>query len=325
MKEKFEVILINCVFILFTMIVASLFLAPVFLVGINNKNLLLGLNILDSNTTKIINSNDYIPSVSANVSNSSTVLSDVQNSSLKIILNDKIKKLDAYLKGKSISVKYYSLNTGFTYDYNDTRRYFSASLIKLLDILYVFNNNVNLYDTVNYKYAKLVYDKKMLAGDDLTRNATIYDLCEYIMRYSDNRAHTLLVKKLGLKNLVEYNKSLNTTYYITKDYYTSINTSDALIYLKEIYKLLNMNNSNSEFLKDCLSNTHFNRLNIPEMNYYHKYGRTEKYFHDIGISISADNPYILIILTNDGYRYSKVYNDVSKMIYEIDKIQNAIR
>ena len=54
----------------------------------------------------------------------------------------------------------------------------------------------------------------------------------------------------------------------------------------------------------------------------HKYGYYGAYFHDVGI-IYSDNPYLVVILTKHGNgNFQSVVKDLSKKMYEFNKIDN---
>ena len=58
--------------------------------------------------------------------------------------------LTAYLNNYNVGLYYEDLTTGLFYGYNETQSFYEASLVKLPDAIYTFENNVNLNQTVTY-------------------------------------------------------------------------------------------------------------------------------------------------------------------------------
>ena len=55
---------------------------------------------------------------------------------------------------------------------------------------------------------------------------------------------------------------------------------------------------------------------------FDKYGYYDVYYHDVGI-VYSDNPYIIVVLTKHGKGdYKNIVSDISKKIYELNKIDN---
>lgn len=50
----------------------------------------------------------------------------------------------------------------------------------------------------------------------------------------------------------------------------------------------------------------------------HKYGKTNQYYHDVGIVLD-DSPYIVVVLTTESYNdVQKIISDLSSKIYKLN-------
>ena len=213
--------------------------------------------------------------------------------------NEYAKKLTQYIKENNynVSVGYVNLKNGHTYYYKENTVYFGASLVKAVDDLYI-------------------YEKTELNNN--TKN-----LVKKAISVSDNNAHMNLVKIIGLDNLRAYGQSLGATHFLTNKtnlYYGDTTVMDQIAIWKKLYSVIN-NNPNGNELKNYFVNTYANHLlfdGIPTT--MHKYGRTDPYYHDVGI-VFAEDPYIIVILTkHGGSNYKQVIKDLSQKIYTYNQI-----
>lgn len=187
-----------------------------------------------------------------------------------------------------ISFGYYNLVTKDSYFYNENKVYFAASLVKAVEALYLYEN-----DMVTNKLKP--YIKKSIT-------------------VSDNDAHHYIQNYIGQSNLKEYGKKLGAKYLLEGGSCCGQTTvNDQLIFWKKLYKITKDKNDE---LKSWFMNDHVNCIkfdeNIPVM---HKYGSYGNVFHDVGI-IFDDEPYIVIILTGRPNGYKKVVNKLSNIIYD---------
>lgn len=192
--------------------------------------------------------------------------------------------------GYNVSVGYYNLATGKSYYYRENKVYYGASLIKTLDALYLYDNN--------------------LVNDELK------PYINKAISVSDNDSHYYLVKYIGKENLKNYGVNLgapNTL--IGRDDYGNTSVMDQMIYMKKLYEL---SKDNTE-LKNYFINTYANYLKFNDIPVMHKYGYWNDYFHESGI-ILDDEPYIVVILTMHGNgAYYNIIKNISKQIYKFHK------
>lgn len=187
-----------------------------------------------------------------------------------------------------ISFGYYNLVTGNSYLYNEDKVYFAASLIKILEALYLYDNN--------------------LINDELK------PYVKKTITVSDNDAHHYLQSVIGKKNLREYGKSLGASHALLGGSCCGETTvNDQLVFLKKLYEITNNKNDElkSWFMNDYVNNIKFDN-DIPVM---HKYGLYDEVYHNVGIVFDKE-PYIVIILTGIPNGYENIVNNLSKIIYD---------
>lgn len=203
-----------------------------------------------------------------------------------------LNKIETYIcqNNYDVSVGYYNLTNNKTYYYKNTKLYYGASLIKTLDALY-------LYD-------------KGLINDELDTYV------KKAITISDNPSHHYLVNYIGKNNLKQYGISIgakNTL--VGEDNFGSTSVNDQIAYMKKLYDITK-NNQNSK-LKEYFLNTRKNYLLFEDSpQIMHKYGHWTYVYHNSGIVLD-NNPYIVTILTNEGYDdYKTIIKTLSKLIYE---------
>lgn len=234
-------------------------------------------------------------------------------------VTEDIKKLtaslDNLLKKYNVFVNYEDLNTGFLYKYKEDEMVYGASLIKLVDALYLYDNKVDFNETVTYESK---YIKKYSSGMDkrtIGEKVSLKDLMNYSLSVSDNTAHMMLIDYIGYNNLKSYGKSLGANAILSgSDKYGNQTASDTNIYLKKAYEIMTKYD-NGSLLKEYMSNDYQNHLYLDnEKSIAHKYGSHDIYFHDIGI-VFDENPYTISILTLHGKgNYKEIIKEIHQNI-----------
>ena len=212
------------------------------------------------------------------------------------------KEIASYINRKDydISIGYYNINKDYTYTLNKDRVYYGASTIKTLDVLYYYNHKSKLNSQAKERIRKAI-------------------------TVSDDDAHINSINDIGINQYREYGKSLGVSSSIMdtvtpnggKFGDTDVNTQ--FIYLKELYSLIN-NDSDGNTLKSYFANDTYNCLKYKgSPTTMHKYGSYPDYnvFHDVGIVLDGQNPYIVVILTRGGD--CNVVTELSKKIYKLHK------
>ena len=214
-------------------------------------------------------------------------------------INNYMKSVSDYLKKYKVSVGYINLDNGFTYIYNGNKEYFGASLIKVIDAMYIYENNLL---------------------DSKTKNQV-----KQAISVSSNPAHAYLVNKIGKKNLNQYIKEISfRTPQCNSGYYCQTTVNDQLSYWLYLHYLLEENEKGEE-LKSYFINNVGNHLSYSlEFDNLHKYGASQTYFHDVGMFYNVDSPYIVVVLTNEIGTYPKsikyLFRSISKMIGQLNDL-----
>ncbi len=258
-----------------------------------------------------------------NITNKSDIKTCLNN--YKVDMEDEKQELDSYLSNYKVSVLYQNKVDDLSYKYNEEEAYYSASTIKIIDALYIYEKaekqEINLASHINNLNDVNKANSKIINSSNI-KDLTIRDLVKYLITFSDNRAHILLVNNYGFNTLSNFNKSLGTNYYIKNyDYYTTINLHDANIYLNRLYKYLSSNGKYSNELKEYFANKNDNYINLDERNIAssHKFGYYGTYFHDIGI-IYDNNPYLIAVLTKEANNdYANIIHNISLKINDFHK------
>ncbi len=204
--------------------------------------------------------------------------------------------------GGNVSVAFYDITSGYTYSYNAEHVYFVASIIKAPFCLYILEladqNKTSLNDKIKYTKNFYAGGTGRLKNQPVGGYHSVDTLVEYAIRYSDNVALRMLkshyptagfidyAKNIGIQNIDEI-KNINNG---------NITASDALVYMKDIYRFISDGTKNGQKLRTDMLNT-TNPMIRSKYPVVRKYGWADAAFHDAAI-IEAPNPYILVILSD---------------------------
>lgn len=211
----------------------------------------------------------------------------VTNNKNKIKINNPMIK---YIENNNydISFGYYNLITGESYLYNEDKVYFAASLIKIVEALYLYEND-------------LVTDK-------------IKPYVKKTITVSNNDAHHYLQRVIGQDNLKKYGENLGAKHVLAGGSCCGKTTvNEQLIFLKKLYEITKVDNEElkSWFINDYVNNIKFS----DDIKVMHKYGLYDNVYHNVGIVLDEE-PYIVIILTGIPNGYSSIVNKLSRIIYD---------
>ncbi len=246
-------------------------------------------------------------------------------------MNTSYKSSNTEEKIKALLLKYQDFHFAFyfedvknqySFSLRENDSYYGASVIKLLDALYLIHEamegRINLSDTILLSSHHIVdYSLKMEkyeVGDAIS----LEDLIDYAISVSDNTAHEMLYEYIGTQNLKDYASSIGVTLTISDtEHYGYMTAFDGYQILKEVYRILSLNNSYSVLLRRSMNNAYYNALNFQDVFFLHKYGLTEEFYNEIGI-YDNENPYLLSLFTTYAYEdYPFIVNEFSKSVYDI--------
>lgn len=222
----------------------------------------------------------------------------------------------------STSFIYYNLETEESLAFNEDLYMNAASIYKVGLSLVAYNmvecGEITLEDLVYYSPWQYQGGTGILQYDLSFGALPLGILIEYAIKYSDNIAATMVYSYIGGWN----NFKWRLFEILGIDYGDYDNVTSARVefeVLKYIYE--NRNNSNYDILIDYLQNTDFHdRLDkyLPQEIVAHKIGSDEGYTHDIGI-VFTEEPYIIIMMTDNVYNGPDKIADVSKAMYLYNK------
>ena len=211
--------------------------------------------------------------------------------------NEYIKSFENYLSEKNynVSIGYYRFDNGYSYTYKPNTIYYGASLVKTVDALYAY--------------------EKMDLDDNIRQ------LVKSAISVSDNDAHKKLVNMIGRSNLKKYADSnigtknfldVNTAF---AEYYGNTTVYDQMAIWKYLYNFIGKNENGME-LRSYFINGYGNYLLFNgSPGIMHKYGKTNEYYHDVGI-VFANKPYLVVVLTKECCdNITNIIEDISKKIY----------
>lgn len=233
----------------------------------------------------------------------------------------KKNEIVSYAKNNKLKYKYEDLKTNYSISYNENDSVYGASLIKLVDALYLIDNDVDLSQKIKYESKYVEGSSEGMRKHSLGSYLTLEEIMKYAITYSDNTAHSMLYSYIGRNNLKKYANSLgaNTIFTGAGDSFGNQTAHDTAIYLKKAYEL-SLSKPNGNILKEAMLNTRKNKLNFDDVSYAHKYGSWNEYFHNIGIHY-GDYPYSISILTTKGESSAPKYiNELSRKTYEFNKL-----
>ena len=221
---------------------------------------------------------------------------------------------------------YKDIFTGFTVSYNANQKIFAASTIKAPTDIYIYEmasqGNVDLDEVITYTGNYYDTGTGVLKNKPINSKYDIRTLLNYSIVTSDNAAHNMLIDKYGRSNMLEFWNKLGTNaIFTTNNNWGNVNVHDALIYMNELYDFYSRDSIYGEEIMNNFLNAYPKFLSGSNgFAVANKSGWSGTAIHDVAI-IFADNPYILVALSNlgetDNYQY--YFNMANKFGYELHK------
>lgn len=219
------------------------------------------------------------------------------------IINTYTKKVDG-----DISIYYKNLTTNESVTIDPDRKYYMASLYKIILTLYVLdqtkNNTINLTDQIG------------------TGSATLEFALNKIITESNNEYAQFLANKYGWQNIEDVmTKRLGIAFRFNKDLTIDVKNVEALF--EDIALSLKVSDDESKYLLTLLNDqTKTSKLPkyLPKNIYAHnKTGEFELYSHDAGVFYTPKANYILIFLskTDNPDVTNEQMATMSKDIYDV--------
>jgi len=220
--------------------------------------------------------------------------------------------------------KYKDIYTGFTVSYNENQKIFTASTIKAPKDIYIYEmasqGKIDLDEKLTYTSRYYNTGTGILKKNKFNSKYSVRTLSKYSIVYSDNAAHNMLMDKYGRGNMLAFWKELGTNAIFTaNNNWGVINAHDASIYMEELYRFYLEDEKYGQELMNNFLNA--NPKFIKGKNGYkvaNKSGWSGTAIHDVSI-IFADNPYIVVALSNLGYTdyYMSYFNKANDFAYRL--------
>jgi len=238
------------------------------------------------------------------------------------LLDKKINDLIQEYSNSFLSFSFYEPYNNYSYDLQENKLYYGASLIKLLEANFLLqeslNGNISLSEKLSFCSKHIMPHSLFMENKSVGEEISLSDLIYYSLSLSDNSAHEMIFEYIGVDHLKSYAQQLGVTLSINDiEHFGNLTANDGMKILQETYRILSKNTIESNILKNALSNDYYNSLNFLDIPFLHKYGLYDDYYHDIGIYFD-EVPYMISIFTLAGNSdYFHLVQDLSQKIYDI--------
>lgn len=241
-----------------------------------------------------------------------------KSSQTDFLIEEVLKKYQDY----HFSFYFEDIKNDYSFSLRPNESYYGASVIKLLDALYLIHyameGSIDLSSTIRYESRHICDYSLNMEKHEVGDMVSLEDLIYYAISVSDNTAHEMLYEYIGTESLRFYAQKLGIRLTITdREHFGEMTPADGLKILKEIYRIISLDNSYSYLLLSAMKNTYYNSLNFQDVSFLHKYGLTDSFYNELGIYYD-ENPYLLSLFTTYAYEdYTTIIQEFSKSIYEV--------
>jgi beta-lactamase class A len=275
------------------------------------------------------------------------------------------KEIDDYAAFKKyiweltyLSVYFRNLNNGWAFWVNQNEKFSPASLMKLpILITYLKKSEEHpelLEKKFIYKRSINEYRQMIKPGKQLIEGMeySIREMCEYMIKYSDNNASSFLERLLNQDDLKKTYEDIGIEFPNSEEQWfeNNVRIIDYAGFFRVLFNASYLNRENSEKALSLLNQIEFEegiRRWIPDyIKTAHKFGertmktadnKEEKQLHDCWIVYYPNHPYIICIMTRwyDLEILKETITNVSKTVYHeilkqygenpLDIIENEIR
>lgn len=240
-------------------------------------------------------------------------------------IKKRLDKLNIMFVKNEEKVAYYyeNINKKIAFSFNESITFYAASTIKILVLLYIYNNKMHLEKEITITEEDIKQGNGVLKDElDLPKKYTLKELLMYTIKYSDNTAYLKLVDFIGKEKLLTYAHNLGAEHtFEGKDNFGITNCLDMLKYWSRLWEILKENPE----IEDWLLNPEYAIIkskNIKSGHFYKKYGAFDIAFHECGV-VDGKDPYFLFILTQKGEN-KKSKRFINKTAKKIEKIHKEV-
>lgn len=225
------------------------------------------------------------------------------------------------------------IKTATGVSYNADWSVAAASTVKAPYIYYILKNEISTGNTDfsdQLTYYRKFYDigTGIIINDPIGSKYTIETLIHDALYYSDNIAYYMLMDRFGVSEYNSWLRSIGCNASIDgiNIKWGSTTASDLAKEWYEIFRYICEGGEYADFLRNELSNTEFSPIRDILGNKYEvsdKYGGASPGWHDAGIIYADDNPYILILLTDDDYEQADLEFQ-AEMIAQLNQLHDEM-
>lgn len=233
-------------------------------------------------------------------------------------------ELDDFLLrfGDNLSVFFKNIETGFVYQYNADRVYFSASVPKASFALYIYLlaemnktdlDSIHTFKSTDYLGGSGVIRLNHSVGATFTQR----QLLGLNLYQSDNIATNILRRIHGIDGYIQfvYDIGGNPSFVGNVIMNSRLTANEAGLFAKEIFNYINSNGMYSQEFESHMLNNQFPFL-VSDYDMLSKTGWTRPHaWHDMSI-VYAPSPYILVVLSARNGWGQQDYQD----FYDISKL-----
>jgi beta-lactamase class A len=216
-------------------------------------------------------------------------------------------------------IVYYDINSKKSININGDKQFLAASTIKVPINMLMYDmiqdKKIDIDEKLKYRKADFEGGAGILQGTDLSKPIAIQELCDYSIRYSDNIAINMLLRKVGNENRYAYLEKITGHSIEHKGNYTT--PMDSFKILERLYINPDKNEYYSGLIETMKKTEYHDRIDkyIPQEIVAHKIGDYAEYVNDMAI-VFNDKPYILVVFTKNKVDAHESIAQVSKLIYE---------
>ena len=243
------------------------------------------------------------------------------------IIQKKLYRLNKmFLKSQDKVAYYYEdMNNDVVFSFNENICFYSASSIKILVCLYLYelaaSKEIDLNEKLSIEKEDIKQGSGVLKDKTCGQFYSLEELVYYTLKESDNTAYIKLVNYVTKEKLIEFGKRLGAKHTLEgKDLFGITNCFDMRVYWKELYRFTKEEELGKK-LKSHLENPSYKIIDIFSENYYRKYGSFDIAYHECGV-VEEKNPFFIFIMTQKKKKKNRdrFIRTTARKIYEIHKL-----
>ena len=157
-------------------------------------------------------------------------------------LQTEINQLLNEYKNKNLGFYFEDIQNGYTIKKDETKTYFGASVIKLVEVLYLLNESIegrlDLSTPIKYEKRHTFVFSSEMEKHKVGEEIPLRDIMRYAITVSDNTAHMMLFEYIGLDKLYAYANQIQVKITATnKDRFGNLRAIDGynLLIQKKVY------------------------------------------------------------------------------------------